>query len=326
MKVLFIGGTGVISTSSSELCIEKGMDLYLLNRGTSLHTPPDGVHLINCDIRNIQSVKEALANHQFDVVVDWIAYNKQHVEADYNLFKNKTNQYVFISSCAAYQKPPVKLPIDENTPLYNPGWNYANNKILAENFVMDMYNKNKFPVTIVRPSHTYDKTKTPIRGDYNLLHRLKSGKKIILHEDGKSLWTLTHAKDFAKGIVGLLDNSQTIGEAYNITSDEILTWNQIAAIIAQKAGYELKIIYLSADFIFRYDSDWGPNLKWDKCFPGIFDNSKIKNIVPEFKPTIPFSTGAEEIVEWYSDKKNQIVNNAFDLLQDKMISDYESGK
>jgi nucleoside-diphosphate-sugar epimerase len=326
MKVLFIGGTGVISTANSELCIEKGIDLYLFNRGTSLRTPPDGAHIINCDIRNIQSTEESLANHQFDVVVDWIAYNKKHVEADYNLFKNKTKQYVFISSCATYQKPPEKYPIDENTPLYNPGWDYATDKILAEKFLMEVYHKDNFPVTIVRPSHTYDKTKTPIRGDYNLLYRLKQGKKIILHEDGKSLWTLTHAKDFAKGFIGLLGNSKAIGEAFNITSDEILTWDKIAAIIAEKAGCELKVIYLPADFISRYDSDWGPNLKWDKRFPGIFDNSKIKNIVPEFKPSITFSTGAEEIVEWYSNKKNQIVNNAFDLLQDKMISDYESGK
>jgi len=326
MKVLFIGGTGVISSSCSELCIEKGIDLYLLNRGISLRTPPEGSHIINCDIRNIQEAENELANYKFDVVVDWIAYNKLHVETDYKLFQNKTSQYIFISSCATYLKPPVNFPIDENTPLYNPRWNYANDKITAEKFLMDIYNKYEFPVTIVRPSHTYDKTKTPLKGDYNLLYRLNHGKKIILHGDGNSLWTLTHAKDFAKGIIGLLGNSKAIGEAFNIVSDETLTWNKIAQIIAEKAGCDLKIIYLSADFISRYDSDWGSNLKWDKSFPGIFDNSKIKAFVPDFNPDIPFSKGVEEIIEWYSNIQYQIVNYNFDIMQDKMIDDFDSGK
>ena len=323
MKILFIGGTGVISSACSELCIEKGFDLHLLNRGQSFRTPPAKTKIINADIRNPESVKAILAEEKFDVVVDWIAYTEEHVKNDFDLFRDKTDQFIFISSASAYHKPPLKLPITEETPLQNPFWSYSRGKIDCENYLMKAYRENNFPVTICRPSHTYDKTKIALYGGYTTLNRMKHGKQIIVHGNGKTLWTLTNARDFAKGFIGLLGNAKTIGEAYHITSDEVLTWNQIAETIAQKAGYDLNVTYLPDDFISKYDAEWGFNLFGDKGYDTVFDNSKIKKIVPDFKSTIPYSEGVKEIVEWFSHKENQIVNEELDGLMDKMIENYK---
>lgn len=327
MKVLFIGGTGVISTSCSELCIEKGIELFHLNRGTSIRKASEGVKTIHADIRNIEAARNAISNHKFDVVVDWIAFTTEHVKNDYELFKDKTDQYIFISSASAYQKPVVKIPITEETPLYNPNWAYSQAKIDCENYLMNLYKENNFPVTIVRPSHTYDKTRTPFKGDYTFLNRLKTGKKILIHDDGNSLWTLTHAKDFAKGFVGLLGNNKAIGEAYHITSDEHLTWNHIAKIFADKLNVELKMAHITAEFIYKYDEDLGIGIAWDKRHTGVFDNSKIKSIVPEFKAVIPFEEGASEVIDWYeSNPDQQIIDHELDNLLDRIINDYESNK
>ena len=323
MKILFIGGTGVISSACSELCIEKGFDLYLLNRGQSFRTPPAKTKIINADIRNPESFKPILAKEKFDVVVDWIAYTEEHVKNDFDLFRDKTDQFIFISSASAYHKPPLKLPITEDTPLQNPFWSYSRGKIDCENYLMKVYRENNFPATICRPSHTYDKTKIALYGGYTTLNRMKFGKQIIIHGNGKTLWTLTNARDFAKGFIGLLGNPKTIGEAYHITSDEVLTWNQIAETIAQKAGYDLNVTYLPDDFISKYDAEWGFNLFGDKGYDTVFDNSKIKKIVPDFKSTIPYSEGVKEIVEWFSHKENQIVNEELDGLMDKMIENYK---
>ncbi len=324
MKVLFIGGTGVISSSCSQLCVEKGYDLFLLNRGTSFRAAPKDAEIINADIRNAAAARSALGSQTFDVVVNWVAYNQKHVRNDFNLFRDKTNQYIFISSASAYQKPVQKLPITEETPLENPFWSYSRAKIDCENFLMKVYGEEKFPVTICRPSHTYDKTKTPLRADYLPFHRMKLGKKIIIHDDGNSLWTLTHTRDFAKGFAGLLGSPTTIGEAYQITSDEVLTWDAIAETLAEKAGYDLHVAHLPSNFISQYDKEWGDSLLGDKANNAVYDNSKIKKLVPEFKATIPFSQGAEEIVEWYSDPRNQIVDYNLDALMDRMINDSHS--
>ncbi|MCL4549353.1 MAG: SDR family oxidoreductase [Bacteroidetes bacterium] len=322
MKVLFIGGTGVISSACSQLCVEKGYDLFLLNRGTSFRATPKDAEIIHADIRDVDTVKNAIGNRAFDVVVDWVAYNKEQVKNDFSLFRDKANQFIFISSASAYQKPVQKLPITEETPLENPFWSYSQAKIDCENFLMKVYREEKFPVTICRPSHTYDKTKTPLRADYLPFHRMKLGKKIIIHDDGNSLWTLTHTRDFAKGFVGLLGNPQAVGEAYHITSDEVLSWNKIAETLAMKAGYDLQIAHLPSSFISQHDKEWGDQLFGDKANNAVFDNSKIKKLVPDFEATIPFSQGAEEIVEWYSDPKNQIVDYNLDALMDKMICDF----
>ena len=321
MKILFIGGTGVISTSVSQLCIEKGFELYLLNRGKSSRQAPGGAKIITGDINDVASVKKLLEGHKFDSVVDWIAFTEDDVKRDFELFKEKTGQFVFISSASIYN-PKRSMPITENTPVENPFWKYSQAKIACENYLMKVYKEENFPVTIVRPSHTYDKTKVPIRIEYLPLHRMKTGKPVIIHDDGNSLWTLTHTKDFAKGFIGILGNPKTIGEVYQITSDETLTWNQIAQTLADKMGCELKIAHLPSEFIAKYDEEWGAGLFGDKANDAVFDNSKIKSLVPDFKATIPFSKGAEEIAGWYSDPKNQIVDYELDKLMDKMIDDY----
>lgn len=313
----------MISSECSKLCVEKGIDLFLLNRSKSHRTPPANATVIKADIRNIGAAQNAMAGHKFDVVVDWIAFNKEHVKNDFELFRNKTEQFIFISSASAYQKPIPKLPITEETPLANPFWAYSRAKIDCENFLMRMYKENGFPVTIVRPSHTYDETKNPLRVDYLPFHRMKNNKPIIIHDDGNSLWTLTHTKDFAKGFIGLLGNKKTIGEAYNITSDETLTWNEITKLLAEKAGYDLKIAHISSEFIKQYDEEWGDGLLGDKAHSVRFDNSKIKTIVPEFNPQIKFAEGAAEITDYYVHKKmNTYVDDNVDQLMDKLIHDF----
>ena len=297
------------------------MDLFLLNRGKSFRTAPEKAHVINADIRDVDAVRKAIAGQKFDVVVDWIAFNEQHVKNDYEIFSNLTEQYIFISSASAYQKPIPKLPITEETPLENRFWAYSRAKIDCENYLMRMHRENGFPVTIVRPSHTYDQTKNPLRIDYLPFHRMKENKPIIIHDDGNSLWTLTHTRDFAKGFVGLLGNKNTIGEAYQITSDETLTWNAIASLLADKAGYDLKIAHIPTEFIKKYDDEWGDGLLGDKAHSVKFDNSKIRKVVPEFNPQIKYADGAAEIADWYVHKKmNQYVDNNLDQLMDKIIS------
>ncbi|KAF0150827.1 MAG: nucleoside-diphosphate-sugar epimerase [Ignavibacteria bacterium] len=323
MRVLFIGGTGVISSECSKLCVDKGMDLVLLNRGKSFRKPPSKAEIINADIRNYNSTRNALTNQKFDVVVDWIAYNEEHVKNDYEFFKYKTGQYIFISTASVYQKPVLKLPITEETPLDNPFWLYSRAKIACEKFLLKVYKENDFPFTIVRPSHTYDETKNPLKENYLPFHRMKHGKPIIIHDDGNATWTLTHAKDFAKGFVGLLGNSSTIGEAYHITTDETLTWNEIAELIAHSAGYELKAAHIPSSFIKKYDDEWGDGLLGDKAHNVKFDNSKIRKIVPEFNPAIKFEQGASEIADFYVRRKiDNHFNEKLDLLMDKIISDY----
>lgn len=326
MKILFIGGTGVISSSCSELCIEKGHDLYLLNRGSSFRKPPLKANILTADINDINSVRAVLANHHFDSVVDWIAFTENDVKRDYELFNGKTKQYIFISSASAYHKPPVKLPITEDVPLVNPFWKYSSAKIDCEKFLMDKFHKDNFPVTICRPSHTYDKTKPALRMGYLPFHRMKNGKKIIIHGDGNTLWTLTHTRDFAKGFIGLIGNPATIGESYHITSDRTYTWNQIAEILADKSGYELKPIHIPIDFIAQHDKDWGAELYGDKAYDTYFDNSKIKKIVPEFDAAIPLQSGAEEIADWYKQPSNQTVNETLDNMMDIIISSFEKQK
>ena len=237
MKVLFIGGTGTISSACSQLAVERGFDLYLLNRGlTSTRPIPEGAQVLTGDIRNPASVRAAIGEMTFDVVVDWIAYTPDHVEQDIALFRGRTDQYIFISSASAYHKPVLSLPITESTPLHNPFWQYSRDKIACEARLMRAYRDDGFPVTIVRPSHTYDRTKLPLRGRWTVVDRMRKGLPVVVHGDGTSLWVLTHHKDFAKGFVGLLGRPQAIGEAYHITSDEVLTWNQIFRIVARAAG------------------------------------------------------------------------------------------
>ncbi len=322
MKVLFIGGTGVISSACSQLAVERGFELYLLNRGESRRKVPQSAQILNADIRDKNAAAKALGDLKFDVVVDWIAFSPEHIETDIELFRDRTKQYIFISSASAYQTPPTNLPVTESTPLFNPFWQYSRDKIACEERLMKAYREENFPMTIVRPSHTYDETMLPLKGRYTVINRMRKGKKVIVHGDGTSLWTLTHTRDFAKGFVGLLGNSRAIGEAFQITSDEFLTWNQIYELAAQAAGITAEIVHIPSDVIAEYNADWGAELFGDKSHSMIFDNTKIKRFVPDYAATTPFSRGIKEIINWFdADVSRQIVDERLNKLMDKIIAE-----
>lgn len=325
MKVLFIGGTGTISTSCSFLALEKGIDLYHLNRGVTKEEIP-GVISIKADIHNKEETLKAIGDHDFDVVVDWIAFIPDDVKRDYEIFKGKVKQFIFISSASAYQKPPSDPRITESTPLANPVWEYSQNKIACEDYLVQKYREEGFPITIVRPSHTYRNVFPVAVGDwrrYWLIDRIKNRKKIVVHGDGTSLWVLTHSEDFAKGFVGLLGNIHAIGHAFHITSDELLTWNQIYEIIADIVGMKANLIHIPSDFIMKYDSETGAGLWGDKAYSVIFDNTKIKTFVPEFKATIPFTEGIKKVLNWFDeDETRKKLNPKDDEYMDNLINSY----
>lgn len=324
MKILFIGGTGIISSACSQLAVDRGIDLYLLNRGKSSRPVPQGVKHLVGDIRQRDSVQRALGEHHFDAVVDWVCFTAEQVETDIELFRDRTGQFVFISSASAYQTPPATLPVTESTILDNPLWEYSRNKIACEERLIREYRLAKFPMTIVRPSHTYDRTLFPMRGGYTVMARMLAGKEVIVPGDGSSLWTLTHHRDFAKGFVGLLGNARAIGEQFHITSDEWLTWNQIFEAFAKHMGVEARIVHIPSDLLNAHDREWGAGLLGDKSNSMVFDNSKIKRVVPDFAATIPFSQGAEEILAWHhADEARQTIDEAFDSLCDRIIAAYQ---
>ncbi len=325
MKILFIGGNGVISSACSELAVQQGHDLYLLKRGQTTTRPiPPGATVLYGDIRDVNSAKAALADHTFDVVVDWVAFAPEHIETDLTLFQGKVAQYIFISSASAYQTPPQRLPITEETPLHNPYWRYSRQKIACEDRLMAAYQTDGFPVTIVRPSHTYDQTKVPMIGRYTALDRMLKGKPVVLHGDGSSLWTLTHHRDFAKGFNGLLGNAAAIGEAVHITSDEWLTWTQIYEALADAAGVTPRIVYLPSRIIHAYDHEVGATLLGDKANNMLLDNSKIKRLVPSYEATIPFTEGAKEIVAWHAaDVARQVLDPKWNTLLDDLVHKYQ---
>ena len=323
MKVLFIGGTGVISSACTELAVHLGIDLYLLNRGQSGRSQPHGVRHLRGDIDD-SNIANLLDGHQWDAVVNWIVFTPDHLERDINLFKGNTRQYIFISSASVYQTPPSNLPVKESTLLDNPYWEYSQQKIACEERLIRAYQEEKFPMTIVRPSHTYNPSKIPLFGGYTTLRRMIDRKEVLVYGDGTSLWTLTHHKDFAKGFVPLLGNSRAIGEVFHITSDEWLNWNQIYGIMGQALGVTPHLVHIPSDLVAAYDAEIGAGLLGDKSNSMIFDNSKIKRLVPDFACTIPFSRGAEEIVEWYSaDPARQEVDEERDKLIDQIITAYK---
>ncbi len=323
-KVLFIGGTGIISSACSRLAIEKGMTLYHLNRGETTRPIPEAVIHLKGDVRERASYKAALEGHDFDVVVQWIAYVPEHIEEDIEVLRGRVKQYVFISSASAYQTPPASQPVTESSMLDNPVWEYSRNKIACEARLIKAYQDEKFPITIVRPSHTYDPTLFPMHGGYTMLHRMRQGKPVVVHGDGTSLWTLTHHQDFAVGLIGLLANPRAIGDTFHITSDEWLSWNQIYNFIAQAAGVQGELVHVPSKLIAAFDPEWGASLLGDKTHSMIFDNSKIRRLVPEFDPKIPFAEGARQIVAWYdADPARQVVDEAFDALNDQIIAAYQ---
>jgi nucleoside-diphosphate-sugar epimerase len=325
MKVLFIGGTGNISTSVSKLAIKRGIELYLLNRGQHQVEIP-GAHTLIGDIHQPEQVRRAIKGMSFDAVVDWIAFDADDIERDVELFKGATGQYVFISSASAYQKPLTRYLITESTPLYNPYWEYSQKKIACEERLQRAYRDQGFPMTIVRPSLTY-RNVFPIAiggwGCYTLADRLLKGRPIIVHGDGTSLWVVTHADDFAKGFVGLLGNPRAIGHAFHITTDEVLTWDQIYQTIAGALGVEAHIVHLPTDFIAQVKPAMGPGLLGDKAWSVVFDNTKIKTFVPDFQATILFHTGIRKTLAWFNeDKQRQWIDDAVNRDMDDLLAAY----
>lgn len=332
MKVLFIGGTGNISMASTRLSVQSGFEVYHLNRGNVKNDTPSQVKSISCDINDVKKVEEALSGLTFDVVVNFIAFKPEDIDRDYKLFAGKTAQYIFISSASAYQKPLLNPIITESTPLKNPYWDYSRDKIACEERLNFLYREHDFPMTIVRPSLTYE-TVIPVAiggwDDYTIIDRMKKGKPVIVHGDGTSLWTITHSIDFAKGFVGLLGNQQAIGESFHITSDEILTWNQIYEAVAEAAGVEANLVHIGSEFICKVADTVGQGWMWgsllgDKAVSTVFDNSKIKRYVPGFQATISFKRGIKETVTWFeADPSRMKIVKAHNVFLDTVLGKYE---
>ena len=322
LRVLFIGGSGVISSACSRAAVEHGVDLLVLNRGRSADRPlPSGVTKLRADIREPWSVRQEIKDLQFDAVVDWVAFTPDHVRADIELFGGRTGQYVFISSASAYQTPPARVPVTESTPLSNPFLKYSRDKIACEDVLVAAYREQGFPVTIVRPSHTYDQTSVPFDGGWTVLGRMLAGKPVIVPGDGTSLWTLTHHEDFARAFVPLLGHARTLGEAIHITSDDVLTWNYIADALAAALGVTARLVHVPSDAIAVAEPEWGAGLLGDKAHSMIFDNAKVRRLVPGWRAVMPFERGAQEIADWYlADPARQVMDVGLDTVMDKLAA------
>ena len=319
-NILFLGGTGVISAAAAERAVALGHRLTILNRGRSTRPVPEGAETLTADVRDASAVRDALGGRDFDAVADFITYTPDHAKASLDLFTGRTGQYVFISSASAYQKPPTRLPIRESTPLKNPFWQYSRDKIACEELFYQAYREQDFPLTVVRPSHTYDRTKIAMVGGWTDIHRMRAGLPVMVHGDGTSLWTLTHSMDFAKAFVGLLGLPQAIGESYTITSDEYLPWNQIYRLFARAAGVaDPELVHVASETIAAHSPELGPNLLGDRSHSVVFDNTKIKSLVPGYCATIPFADGAREIVDWHDANPGlQVVDREFMDLSDRL--------
>jgi len=334
-KALFIGGTGTISAAISRQVAASGQwELYVLNRGNRNAALPAGVKVLNADIEDEQKVAALIRPLLFDCVCDFICFRSEQIERDYRLFRGKTKQFIFVSSASAYQKPLLNYLITESTPLKNPYWQYSRDKIACENFLMQKYQEEDFPITIVRPSHTYDERSVPVgvhgnKGSWQVLKRMIEGKPVIVHGDGTSLWTVTHNSDFALGFFGLMGNAHAIGEAFQITSDESLTWNQIHQCIADALGVEYKPFYVPSDFIAETGRffDYQGGLIGDKANTVVFDNAKLKRVVPEFKAVVRFDQGVRRTLEYVlSHKECQKEDAEFDSWCDKVIAAMENAR
>ena len=330
MKVLFIGGTGLISSACTQLAVERGVDLFLLNRGSH----PDrgfGAMPLVADLRDEVAVERALAGHRFDAVVDWIAFTPDDIERDLRLFRARADQFVFISSASAYRKPLVDWLIREDSPLANPFWDYARSKIACEERLMRAFRDDGFPVTIVRPSLTYGDTQVPLAVNswarpYTAIARMRQGKPLIVPGDGTSLWTITHNSDFAKAFVGLLGRPQAIGQAFNIMSDEVLTWDEIYRQVAAAAGVEARIVHITSDFIAECLPEMRGTLLGDKAVSAVFDTTKIKRFVPDFRATMPFAEGIRRTLAWVdADPARQQVDFEMDDRWERLVAAYERG-
>src|SRR5215213_2916512 len=324
-SVLFLGGTGIISSACTARALELGMEVFLLNRGRSSTSrpAPEGATVLVGDVTDAGSLREALADREFDVVADFRAFTPRDVSSRLDVLAGRMGQYVFISSASAYQTPPGRLPVLESTPLRNPFWQYSRDKIACEDLLTAAYRQEGFPVTVIRPSHTYDRTLVPFDGGWTVVDRMRRGAEVVVHGDGESLWILTHQRDFARAFVGLLGHPAAIGDSFHITSDEWLSWNQIFQIVAAAAGVEAKLVHVPSDAIAAADPEWGAGLLGDKAHSMVFDNSKVRRLVPDFTAVIPFASGAREILDWYdADSSRQHVDAAMDATMDQLVAEY----
>lgn len=334
MKILFIGGTGTISTAISKQLAALGHELYLINRGNRNSELPENINFITVVVNDEAAVAEKIKDMSFDSVCDFIGFVPEQLERDYRLFKGKTKQFMYISSASAYNKLPSDYVITEGTALANPYWEYSRNKIKCEDFLMKMYRDEGFPVTIIRPSHTYDERSVPLgvhgaKGSWQVIKRIMDGKQVIIHGDGTSLWTITNNADFAKGFIGLIGNPRAIGEAFQITTDVSLTWNQIYGAIANTLGVELKPYYVTSEFLAATAPhyDFTGSLIGDKSNSVVFDNSKLKRAVPGFECTIRPEEGIRKTIEYcLAHPECQVEDPEFDAYCDKVIEVLENAK
>ena len=335
MRALFIGGTGTISSAiTRRLAKDPSWELWLINRGNRADTVPENVHQIVCDINDEEAVKKALEGMTFDCIGEFIGFTVDQVERDYRLFKDITRQYIYISSASAYNKPAASHIITEGTALANPYWEYSRNKIACEQYLMERYREDNFPVTIVRPSHTYDERSIPLgvhgkNGSWQVIKRMMDGRPVIIHGDGESLWHLTFNEDFAVGYTALMGNRHAIGEAFQITGDEVLTWNQIYQTIADALGVELKAYHVSSELLtaFGPEYDFEGSLTGDKAVSVSFDNSKIKRIAPDLKTNVPLHKGVRIALNYILDHEEcRKEDPEFDKWCDKVIETLENAK
>ena len=320
--MLFLGGTGIISSACTQRAVELGMEVFLLNRGRSTsRLVPDGCQILVGDLSDVNSVREAVGDREFDVVADFRAFTPSDVQSRLDVFGGRMGQYVFISSASAYQTPPGRLPVVESTPLRNPFWQYSRDKIACEDLLVRAYREDGLPATIVRPSHTYDKTLLPFDGGWTVVDRMRRGVPVVVHGDGTSLWTLTHSTDFARAFVGLLGHPAAIGDSFHITSDEWLPWNEIFTIVGDAAGVEPRLVHVPSEVIAVADPEWGAGLLGDKAHSMIFDNSKVRRLVPDYVAVVGFHQGAREIMDWYdADPSRQVIDSAMDVTMDQLVA------
>ncbi len=337
MKALFIGGTGTISMAIiRQLAQEKEWDVWLLNRGSRAADVPAGIHTITADISREQEAAELLKGMAFDTVCEFIGFTPDQVERDWRLFRGKTRQYIYISSASAYLKPAAGYVITEGTTLANPYWEYSRNKIACEEFLLAKHREEGFPVTIVRPSHTYDERSIPVAvhgkgGSWQVISRIRDGKPVIIPGDGSSLWTLTFNTDFARGFIGLMGNRHAIGEAFQITGDETLTWDQVYQTVADALGVRLNPYHVSADFLAeagkKYGYDYAGELLGDKSVSVVFDNRKLKRAVPDMRTTVPFHLGVRKALDYIlAHPECQRADPDFDAWCDRVIAALEKAK
>jgi nucleoside-diphosphate-sugar epimerase len=322
-RILFLGGSGVISAACVRLAVARGHEVTVLNRGrTAARHLSDTVERLTADLRDADAVDAALGDRRFDAVAQFLAFAPDHVDADIKRFAGRTRQYVFVSSASAYQKPPASVPVTESTPLKNPFWQYSREKIACEDRLVGAYRELDFPMTVVRPSHTYDDTTLPTMGGWTDIARMRDGRPVVVHGDGTTQWTLTHSDDFAVGFVGLLGRPEAIGNAYTITGDSAPTWNQVYKWLAGAAGVEEpRLVHVASEAIAAAVPELGPGLVGDKAHSMIFDTSKLRALVPDFRTTVPYVLGAQRTIAWYNaHEEARQVDQDLDARFDELVA------